>query len=470
MAGQIRTHVRDRGNRQSYVACAMEYLASKRPDLARRYDVVLVGAGLHAAVFLHTLRRSSPGLKALIVEQSNTICSTFSRLGDSLILNSPTFPRVGIDSNILPGHFVQTGDFDELADRPFPTAKHLYELATMALFHADADIAFDFRVDEVRKAGGHYSVSARGTTVDSRSIVISNGMGTPRSSAFRRDQSSSKVLHGDDFIRACREDRRFLQALKDKTIAVVGSGDTANCAMEYLLPLTYPPYHHSARRNPSFAPAFVYWIGQGARNVQDYYFANKQRYCHSGGVVEFFWDGEAPFEIPAREWRRARALIRHVPADLSSLSHTQDSLRLTAGSEQLDVDMVVDCTGRFNELSAALLRDAYEFVEGDVAFHGGQWDANQERFVTSPRHLEARRIACRLRDEAIFLVGCACPLGELIDDDEAMDGSLKHQESRTSITNSKFSLEHTLPRSAALAEQYAEVMERVQAEVIQPTG
>ena len=46
----------------------------------------------------------------------------------------------------------------------------------------------------------------------------------------------------------------------------------------------------------------------------------------------------------------------------------------------------------------------------------------------------------------------------MIDDDEAKNGSLKYQEERTSLTNSKWSLEHTLPRTAAFAENYLEFL------------
>lgn len=455
LARRVRDHVYDHRNRKKYVAAATGYLREKRPSLSESYDVVLVGAGIHAAMFIYVARKAHPHLSVLIVEKSTEICSTFSRMGDSLILNSPTSSKVGLNSNVAQGHFVQVSDFDELAERPFPTAKHLHELATMVLFHADADIVFDFCVDDVRRAGGNYAVSSNGRIVEARSIIVSNGMGEPRRDAFVSDKSSARVIPGDDFIAAHHEDEAFSKRMVGKTLAVVGAGDTANCVMECLLPLTYPRCRYGASRNDSFAPALVYWIGQGARNVRDFYFVNKQRYCHSGGVIEFFWDGESPFDLPAEAWKRAKSRIRCVSHKLLSLSHEADSIELRAGSERFEVDLVVDCTGRCNELSLALLRDEYEFVEGDVVFRGGQWDERMEQFIDSPRFLHAKRIACRIKGERIFLIGTACPLDELIGDEEAMDGSLRYQEHRTSLTNSKWSLEHTLPRSVAFAEQCA---------------
>ena len=107
---------------------------------------------MHAATYLYSIKKSNPKAKVLIVEKSHEICSTFYKLGDSLVLNSPTFSKVGLNSNIIQGHFIQTSDFDELFEKPFPTAKHLYELTTMVLFHSDADILFDFEVKNIKRA------------------------------------------------------------------------------------------------------------------------------------------------------------------------------------------------------------------------------------------------------------------------------------------------------------------------------
>ncbi len=458
LARQIRDYVYDCRNRARYVAAATNYLREKQPGLDTDYDVILVGAGVHAAMFVYTAKKRNPGLNALIVEKSADICSTFSRLGDSLVLNSPTFSKVGLNSNFAQGHFVQVSDFDELAERQYPTAKHLHELATMILFHADADILFGYGVDNVEKTGNRYSVSSDGRTVEARSVVLTNGMGEQRKNSFEQDKRSERVIEGDDFISACYSGDAFHQRIKNARIAVVGAGDTANCVMEHLLPLTYPNDKYPSFRNGPFLPSLVHWIGQSARDIQDFYFANKQRYGHSGGIIEFFWDGEAPFDLPEDAWKRTKALIHFVPHRLDSLTHREEFLELTAGSERLEADIVVDCTGRINELSTLLLQGEYEFIQGNIVLLGGQWDERQDQFVLSPRFLEGQRIASKIRDERIFLLGCACPVDELIDNEEALDGTLKHQKEQTSLTNSKFSLEHTLPRTVAFAERFEDVL------------
>lgn len=452
---QIRDYVHRQDRRRIYVEAAMRHLKRERSTHDGDYDVVLVGGGVHAAAFLYTLRHLSPGLRVLVVERSAEICSTFAGLGDSVVLNSPTFSRVGLNSNIIQGHFVQVSDFDEVVERPFPTAKHLHQLATMVLFHADADIRFGFDVDRIDAVGDGYVVSSGGRTVRANSVVIANGMGDPKRTSFATDARSERVVFGDDFIARCFRDHAFAALVRSKRVAVVGAGDTANCVIECLVPLVYPNGDYGLADTSRTLPPALFWIGQSAQDVRGYYFANKARYCHSGGVIELFWSGDEPLELCPKVWRDAKRAVRCVPERLVSVSHQSEALALKTETETIEADLVVDCTGRFNRLSSSLFERGYEFVDGDIVLHGGRWDESLERFTPSPRLLEARRVACKLNGEQVFFVGSACPLPELIPDDEATDGSLKYYEQRTSLTNSKWSLEHTIPRSIAFAERFA---------------
>ena len=458
LAKEVREHIFDHRTRAHYVDSARTYLRNKTLMFETTYDVVVVGAGIHAAMFVYTAKQANPDLNILIVEKSNTICSTFCKLCDSLVLNSPTFSKVSLNANIAPGHFIQLSDFDELAVRAFPTAKHLYELATMMLFHADADILFDFNVEGMEREGNAYAMSSNERSVRGQSVVVANGMGEQKKDAFLRDTWSANIIDGDDFIASCHLDATFLEGMRDKTLAIIGAGDTGNCVMEYLLPLTYPNDNYASFRKGPFVPALVYWIGQNATTVQEFYFANKKRYCHSGGIIEFFWDGETPFDLPAESWAQTKGLIHCVPEKLESISHQGEKLLLRVNGHQLSADVVVDCSGRHNSLSRNLLENAYEFIEGDITFFGGGWDEGLDAFSPSPWSARARRVASKLKGESIFLLGCAAPVSEMVDDHEARDGSLKHQEGQQSLTNSKIALEHTLPRTFAFAAQFSQVL------------
>ena len=460
LAQKVRDFIYLKENRNRYVNFANKYLKEKKTHSEELYDVILIGAGIHAATYIYTLKKTNPKAKVLIVEKSSDICATFFKLGDSLVLNSPTFTKVGLNSNIIQGHFIQTSDFDELLEKPFPTAKHLYELTTMVLLHADADILFDYDVKKITKKRENLSISNNKYKIHSKNIIISNGMGEQKSNSFKKDRLSKKIISGDNFISSSYKDKSFFEQIRDKRIAVVGSGDTANCVMEYLLPLVYPNYYYGFYRKDSFLPNFIYWVGQDAKNIQDYFFANKSRYCHSGGVIEFFWNEETPFELSTEIWKKTKELIKCIPDKLLSLNHHSGCVNLEMDSKSISVDLVIDCTGRSNKLGFSLLQNEYEFIERDITLYGGQWNEEMEQFVVTPRLLQSKKIACKIKDKNIFFLGSTCPLDELIDNEEARNGSLKYQEDRKSLTNSKWSLEHTLPRTVSFAENYLNFLDK----------
>ena len=252
----------------------------------------------------------------------------------------------------------------------------------------------------------------------------------------------------------------FFNAVKGKRIAVVGSGDTANCVMEYILPLVYPNYYYDFFREGEELPRSIHWIGQSAENIQDYFFNNKSRYCHSGGIIEFFWDEETPFELSTEIWKKTKKLITCYPKKLDSIKHSDSELVLSLNDQTIEVDLVINCTGRKNLFIEPWLKRDLLPIEGDITFYGGQWVEEIERFVSTPKTLKNKKLAYQLTNKKIYLMGAACPLNDLIDDDEAKNGSLRYQEERLSLTNSKWSLEHTLPRTEAFAKSQARLFEK----------
>ena len=234
--------------------------------------------------------------------------------------------------------------------------------------------------------------------------------------------------------------------------------------MEYLLPLVYPNYYYGFYRKDKFLPKYVYWVGQSAKNIQDYFFANKSRYCHSGGVIEFFWDEETPFELSTEVWKRTKELIECIPHNLESVTHNKETLLLKTKHKSIKADLIIDCTGRSNKISKKIMTNKHQYLNGkfliDISLYGGVWDDDLGRFTKpSPRKLKDKKIACKIKQKNIFLIGSSCNLSEMIDDNEAKNGSLKYQEERKTLTNSKWSLEHTLPRTVSFAVNYKEFLD-----------
>ena len=116
----IRDFIYDRERRRRYTEAAWLHLSRPRKSTVDVYDIVLVGAGVHAAAFTYILSRARPDLRILVVEREQTVCAPFARLGDALVLNSPTFSKVGLNSNVVPEHFIQLTDLTNLWSVLFP--------------------------------------------------------------------------------------------------------------------------------------------------------------------------------------------------------------------------------------------------------------------------------------------------------------------------------------------------------------
>ena len=128
--------------------------------------------------------------------------------------------------------------------------------------------------------------------------------------------------------------------------------------MEYLLPIVYPNYYYGFYREEQFLPSKVFWIGQKAKTIQDYFFSNKSRYCHSGGVIEFFWNEETPFELSTEVWKKTKDLIHCDSEKLIKIVHeNRDTpLLLKTCNNSYQADLVIDCSGRMNKLSHKLAK------------------------------------------------------------------------------------------------------------------
>ena len=109
LAKKVRDFIYNKNKRIEYVKYGSELPKRKNINSKNTYDIVLIGAGIHASVFVYTIKQINPNLKILVIEKDKNICSTFYKLGESLVLNSPTFTKVGLNSNIFsrPFHTIE---------------------------------------------------------------------------------------------------------------------------------------------------------------------------------------------------------------------------------------------------------------------------------------------------------------------------------------------------------------------------
>ena len=107
-------------------------------------------------------------------------------------------------------------DFDESFENSFPTAKHLYELAVMILFHSDANIVFNAEFNDITHRNNYYSVHSPEGDFLTKRVIIANGLGSPKKTAYINGKICKKFSSGDDFIIECHKDSNFHETLKIK--------------------------------------------------------------------------------------------------------------------------------------------------------------------------------------------------------------------------------------------------------------
>lgn len=448
---EILNYIKNKNRRSNYVQMGLNYLRNKSKKTNQHYDFIIIGAGIHAALYNFILKKENPQASVLIIEKTLTISSTFYHLGDSLVLNSPTFSKVGLNSNVIPESFIQLSDFDELKEKPFPTAKHIFEITCMLFLHGDADILFNIRKLSIRNTHPSLSIQINNKNIQASNIIIANGMGTQDHSSFKVDKLTERVISGDQFIKNSFSNNHFNKQMRKQNISVVGDGDTANCVMEYLLPLVYPNYYYGFYKTTPQLPKKILWFGQKSKNIQDFFFSNKSRYCHSGGIIEFFWNEESPFELSTEIWNKTKKIITCIPERLKEVKHQSSNLKLVTDKGSYVTNLLINCSGRYNHLMAPFKQSKLTTITGHITFFGGHWDYKMEKFTNFPRTLHNVKIAQKVSHSNIYFIGNASSLKDLIDNSEARDGSLKYQDQRFTLTNSKWLLEHTLPRTTALA-------------------
>ena len=172
-----------------------------------------------------------------------------------------------------------------------------------------------------------------------------------------------------------------------------------------------------------------------------------------------FLDEETPLSYQLKSGKKQKELISCTGKKLVSIEHKSKCLNLKTEEKNYNVDLVIDCTGRMNKMCSKLIKGSIEYIEADISLDGGHWDEDLERFIPRPRTLFSKKITAKVKNKNIFFLGSSFPLEKIIDDDEAKNGSLKYQEERRSLTNSKWSLEHTLPRTVSFAKQYKNILD-----------
>lgn len=259
-----------------------EYWDTARRDAAREglprvVNEVVIGAGLHAAVYCAArVLAGKPG--PLVLERSNRPGGVFAMSRrPSFFLNSTNRPgdpglpgEVGA-LNYLPGAPLQpsmltTAQYSDNTDIALVVRIALAEYATVA---PGAEVA------EIGTGGGVSIRTTGGQLLNAQRVIDARGLGVPRDTG-----NGSTLLTFPQFM-ASLDDPFPFRGVGD--VAVIGDGDSARCAVEALLGIG--PARHMSVAGLDYIPNIDWFTSRLPRNCQDWRQRERGRYQSIGSFL-----------------------------------------------------------------------------------------------------------------------------------------------------------------------------------------
>lgn len=331
--------------------------------LPRQREIV-VGAGLHAAIYCAVRQKTYPKApRPLVLESSDRVGGAFAvSKNPSFYLNSrnrpgpldvPGSPMGSL--NVLPGAVLQPAD---IGSSEYQANSEL-AFVIRATLAAYAKVIPNTDVSQVRNIGmGGVAVLTRdGRTFNARRVVVASGLGKPNEIISK----TSRLVSFQEFMR--KMDEPFpLRGMRK--IAVVGAGDSARTAIEALT--GQGPLAGWSVASLDY-PDEIHWYGCPQLTRLDWEQCNRSRYK---GIGRLLPNGSA-LNPPSRVRPFGRAT------------------RLSAGFECVYVnsqpyDHVINCTGYLNPITMGRIKlpnalSVFEFSNRRL----GKWD-NGNTFVIGP--------------------------------------------------------------------------------------
>ncbi len=406
----------------------------KNSKVENEYDLVIIGTGVHGVLALHEALKENPKLKILLVDEGDTAGATFRYGKDFFNINSSnretgpnTKPLPGQGNlNELPGLPIQVSDMTAVK---YPTANDLGSALVTGLYaalkaHPQVDVLFGAKANKIvqdaeGKKGLDITVDNQNIQVSQQVLIISTGLGTPtlppkvresvRSNPklieSRGEQKLPNILTFEDLVRIVANSNDPKAFFRNKRIAVVGDGDSANVSLEYFLGLaTKEAYASSSAQGGR--PEKIYWIGQQSTTCKEFISKARQRYAAIG---KGFDSSDSNFA----------AILEANPSKLDRVKETPDNiidLTLEDGTQFKDVDFVVFSVG-FNQnvrgLFGEILPEVSSLSTTDKQFFGTDNFRLVEE-VTRTSKGQKTSVAVSNNDRDVFVLGTAA--GKLASD------------------------------------------------------
>jgi hypothetical protein len=395
-----------------------------------KYDLVIIGAGVHGLVALHSALKVNPKLKALVIDDGDTAGATFRYGKDVFSINSSNrasgegtraLPGEG-NINELPGFPIQVSD---LTGVKYPSANDLGATLVSALYaavreHPGVEVLFNTKakgfettpVDANMSESVIVSNSGREFRIDAQRMIVATGLGMPRLpprvlQTLRNNPSLTssqpgklpKVLTFEDVIRLIAESNDPMKFFNDKKIGVAGKGDSAYVFIEYLL--GYAPASGYARSSAQTGKVRkISWIGQDKKTCEEFSAEIRSRYIgvstgyrSSSPNIEAIFAPTANKLVDVREGKRG----------------TVDAI-LENGENVAGLDYIVVATGFEGNLRAlfeAFQKNPRQAARTDSRFLESNFEFLEQTTTINPSPVKVGR---QLEGRNIFVLGTAADL------------------------------------------------------------
>lgn len=415
------------------------------------YDIVVVGSGVHAAIFNATQAVAHPENKILVIDKSSVMAEHFR--SKAFRINSPINAPLG-QTNTFPNAPIQIEEFEWFEDahdfKGYPYAQAIWNETVLANFSSRADFLLGVEAKQIMESkdgsGYNFVIDANEFgTIRAKKLVISSGLGTPKLTEGPGDYIASQkklaekckydnclptVMTFDDMLAIdaawTGQNKRngfknVVEAIANKAVALVGGGDSSYVVWEYLyLPgmenltkITAQKSTFSGRFYTSIErdelnpiPAKMFWIGTPFTNKDEFNKlvatkAIKKRYDNI--LTLSILENLSILDISFREKQYLSKVVPTAPNKVTIHFEAKDGRKK---SQEHDVDHVIISTGydnssRLMDIMSPLLSEDEKNKNWNELF----------QFININGKQTARRLECVLGSKEVYLIGTAAGVG-----------------------------------------------------------
>lgn len=237
------------------------------PD--RNFDVAIIGAGVHGAIFARNFSLKHPKKKIIIIDDSDMPAEQFHNYG--FFINSPenfTDPdrdvRLKASTNIFPGMPIQLNDLYPSPKSVSPSmdkfapAMGIWAETLFTSYFSNADFLLNTRVKSISHPNSEfYALDMNGDQIFAKKIIIGTGLGQAKWLPMKEEDKQMEidllakcmrdtdcqlpqVFRSEDLFALAydwenKKDYFLMNKLVGKDVAVIGRGDGGKIAIEYLI-------------------------------------------------------------------------------------------------------------------------------------------------------------------------------------------------------------------------------------------